>query len=102
MQTGRNSTRRHRLLAQSPGPDAPSASRFAQAAGTIRDGANPGDFPSFPRFTEDAAYLFCTLRPFLPPEIDEATATAKRMPWLGPHKIRAFMVDDAFWKPDGH
>jgi len=34
----------------------------------------PVVFLSFPRFTEDAAYLFRVLRPLLPPDIDEARA----------------------------
>lgn len=35
----------------------------------------PVIFLSFPRFTEDATYLFRTLRPLLPPDIDETRAT---------------------------
>ncbi len=48
----------------------------------------PVIFLSFPRFTQDAAYLFRALRPLLPPEIDEMRAAGVLAELADASKIR--------------
>ncbi len=43
---------------------------------------------SFPRLIEDAAYLYRTLAPLLPPELDEAAAAAAHARIADPAKVR--------------